>query len=421
MHSVFYCGQLQSLPKPLELRAGPLTMLFEPLTAFLRHLRLGDHEVVRAIYAAVRDQDWATIAPHVTNLKTEINKDSFRLTFDVNCRQGGIDYFWNGAVTGQENGRVRFAFDGVSRSDFLRNRIGLCLLHPIVECSGKPCVVEHTDGNAEQGAFPLPISPHQPFFDVRAIHYEVATTGIRARLETEGDTFEMEDQRNWSDASFKTYCTPQARPKPAPVKSGDRVQQAVTLTLSGQVRPILPVNLGRPPQLSISTTPVVALPPIGLCAASHGRPLSAREIERLKLLRLSHVRVDLKLSAPDYPARLERVAAESRDLNAGLHVALTLSDRADEELRSLAAHLERTQHPVRAQRHALVDSEVAEIVFVSAVAIARGRDHIRQALPVEEHLDQPVAPGANDEALEIRTEGEAALRAQALSAVGPLQ
>lgn len=26
--------------------------------------------------------------------------------------------------------------------------------------------------------------------------------------EFEGDVFEMEDQRNWTDASYKTYCTP---------------------------------------------------------------------------------------------------------------------------------------------------------------------------------------------------------------------
>jgi hypothetical protein len=33
----------------------------------------------------------------------------------------------------------------------------------------------------------------------------------------------MEDQRNWLDASFKTYSTPQERPKPVAVASGDRV------------------------------------------------------------------------------------------------------------------------------------------------------------------------------------------------------
>ena len=334
-------GKLQPLPRPLELRAGPLTMIFEPATGFLRQLRLGDHEVVRAIYAAVRDQNWATVPPQIANLKSQIEKDSFRLSFDMTCRQPGVDYFWQGVITGDATGRVRYTFDGAARSDFQRNRIGLCLLHPIAECAGKPCAVEHGDGSVEQGSFPQTISPHQPFFDIKSVSYDVVNTGIRARLEVEGDVFEMEDQRNWTDASFKTYCTPQARPKPAAVRIGDRVQQAVTLTLSGKVRPILPVNLGRPPQLSISTTPVVARPPLGLCAASHGRPLTAREIERLKVLRLSHLRVDLKLADPSYPALLEQTAREAAQLGVGLHVALTLSAHADAELRSLAAHLER--------------------------------------------------------------------------------
>ena len=119
-------GKPQALPRPLELRAGPLTMIFEPATGFLRQLRLGDHEVVRAIYAAVRDQNWATVPPQIANLKSQIEKDSFRLSFDVHCHQPGIDYFWQGVITGEANGRVRYTFDGAARSDFQRNRIGLC-------------------------------------------------------------------------------------------------------------------------------------------------------------------------------------------------------------------------------------------------------------------------------------------------------
>ena len=58
--------------KPLALRAGPLSLSFEPATGFLRQLRLGDHDVVRAIYAAIRDESWATILPQSSNLQTEI-------------------------------------------------------------------------------------------------------------------------------------------------------------------------------------------------------------------------------------------------------------------------------------------------------------------------------------------------------------
>jgi hypothetical protein len=328
-------------PPPIGLRAGPLTMLFEPQTAFLRHLRLGDHEVVRAIYAAVRDHNWATVTPQVTLREQEIKADSFRLLFDCLCRQGGIEYFWTGTVIGGVDGRVQFTFAGEARSAFQRNRIGICVLHPIVECAGKPVTVEHPDGRAEEGHFPKDIAPDQPFFEISKISYDVVNTGIRAHLAMEGELFEMEDQRNWSDASFKTYCTPQARPQPQPVNVGDRVDQSVTLTLSGNVRPILPVNLGRPPQLSISTTPVVTLPPIGLCVASHRRPLAGREIERLKLLRLGHLRVDLPLNDPTYPKLLEQASAEAGALGVGLHVALDFTEPLGPALEGLLGHLQR--------------------------------------------------------------------------------
>jgi len=84
---VLYYGSSQPLLKPMELRAGPLTMIFEPASAFLRHIRLGDHEVLRAIYGAVRDQNWGTIPPAVSNLKSEIKADSFSLSFEVTCQQ----------------------------------------------------------------------------------------------------------------------------------------------------------------------------------------------------------------------------------------------------------------------------------------------------------------------------------------------
>src|SRR2546426_12072988 len=145
-------------PKPMALRAGPLTMVFEPHTACLRHIRLGDHEVVRALYAAVRDQDWATLTPRVTLRDQNIKTDSFHLDFDCLCQRGAIDYFWEGVVSGDANGRVRFSFEGVARSDFLRNRIGLCILHPITECAGKPVTIEHVSGSLEQGSFPRDIS-----------------------------------------------------------------------------------------------------------------------------------------------------------------------------------------------------------------------------------------------------------------------
>jgi hypothetical protein len=331
-------GSPGARPNPLRLQAGQFTMSFEPDTAFLRYLRVGDHEIVRAIYGAVRDQNWSTITPKLSNLESNSAKDSFQLTFDAECREREIDFFWKGTITGDAQGRITFAFDGEARSSFLRNRIGICVLHPIVECAGKPCTVEKADGTAEEGTFPRFISPHQPFKQIRAITYDAAP-GVRAEVRFQGDTFEMEDQRNWTDASFKTYSTPLELPMPVRVEKGARIQQSVSISLMGDARKVLPVLQGRAPQFSISTTPVLPKPALGLKIASHGQALSAKEVERLKRLRLAHLRLDLKLSDPHYRDVLRQGSQEASQLGVSLQIALFLTDNADKELTGLVEEL----------------------------------------------------------------------------------
>ena len=47
-----------------------------------------------------------------------------------------------------------------------------------------------------------------------------------------GEIFEMEDQRNWSDASYKTYCRPLSRPMPYLIAAGETVKQEIEINLS---------------------------------------------------------------------------------------------------------------------------------------------------------------------------------------------
>src|SRR4030095_14425987 len=85
--SVIDYGATTPLPRQLELTAGPLSLTFEPELAFIRHIRFGEREVLRGIYAAVRDRSWLTVAPNVTNVVSRTSGDSFELTFDVECKQ----------------------------------------------------------------------------------------------------------------------------------------------------------------------------------------------------------------------------------------------------------------------------------------------------------------------------------------------
>ena len=84
----------------------------------------------------------------------------------------------------------------------------------------------------ETSSFPDTISPHQPFIDLRSINTWPGP-GLEVRVSMEGDTFETEDQRNWTDASNKTYGTPLRLPYPVQLKIGDRVRQSVTIEISG--------------------------------------------------------------------------------------------------------------------------------------------------------------------------------------------
>jgi len=320
----------------VELRAGPLRMWFDPEWAFLRRIRLGDREVLRGIYAPVRDAGWGTVPPRVSNVTVERDDASFRLGFEAECKRGAIDFAWRGAITGESDGTVRFAFRGVARSTFLRQRIGCCVLHPVKECAGKGCVVEKPDGSTEESRFPYYIAPHQPFLDVRALTWEVAP-GLAAEVRCEGDTFETEDQRNWTDASFKTYCTPLALPRPVEVRAGAVVEQSVTLRLKGAV----PVAGGTGSPCGLVTLGVgeqacAPLPRLGLGVASHGGPLSPMEALRLKALRLSHLRVELRPSEPGWREALTRACAEANAIGARLEVALLLSGEAEGELRLVA-------------------------------------------------------------------------------------
>jgi hypothetical protein len=327
---------VKTTDQSIELCAGPLTMLFEP--GGLRYVRLGQREVLRRVYVGVRDRNWGTIEPQLSNLKSEIQADSFRIEFDCKHQQGEIDFRWRGEITGTAAGEISFTMDGEAHSDFLRNRIGLCVLHPIDECAGQPCEVLHTDGTVEHSQFPRDIAPHQPFLEVAALSHEIRP-GVRARVQMEGETFEAEDQRNWTDASFKIYCTPLALPFPVLVKKGERISQRVSLQLSG-VASQTSIQSGEI-RLRIEAAPIQKLPQIGLGMASHGQVLTSREIARLQALGLSHLRVDLNLLELDFEWDLERAVAESDALEVGLEVALFFSDAVETELQKLTVALQR--------------------------------------------------------------------------------
>ncbi|GAB4523443.1 MAG: hypothetical protein OHK0046_37130 [Anaerolineae bacterium] len=324
-------GSNEPLPEQLSFSAGPLRVTYEAGT--LRNLRLGDVLILQSVYAAVRDQNWGTVPGVLTNLRIDDHGDSFSIRFTMKHQAREIDFTWDGTITGTQEGVVRFQFAGKANSTFKRNRIGFCVQHPM-QVAGQSCTVEHVDGIVTVGVFPERISPHQPFFNLNAITHEVVP-GITACVRMEGDTFEMEDQRNWTDASFKTYCTPLSLPFPVVVEAGTEIHQTITVTLNGtpssdnpQADPVIRIRL------KDTTLP---LPPIGLVMQSP--PLDETTLTRLHILQPSHLRVDLQLDQEGWRQWLAQAAVKAEAINTRLELAVCVSDDAEAELRTLNTQL----------------------------------------------------------------------------------
>jgi hypothetical protein len=314
-------------PPPVRLAAGPLTCLFDPVLGAVRYVRLGDREILRSIYGAVRDRSWNTIAPRVHSIVNREAAGSTTLTYRAAAAQDDIHFVWDGRIECGAAGTIRVTFDGEAHSTFWRNRIGLCVLHPLAWCAGRPCAVT-TGSGLVHGSFPALASPHQVFLDIAAVEYD-AGDGCRLRLAFEGDVFEMEDQRNWGDASFKTYSGELARPMPVEVPVGTRISQAVTVSLvpaAGSAAIHTPSTATARRRVSVVLDDARPLPGVGLSSASHAQPLSTRETARLRALRLAHLRTEVRFASNDWDAAWLRAVEASHALDTPLQVSLLFSE-----------------------------------------------------------------------------------------------
>lgn len=189
------------------------------------------HPVLRAIRPVVRDHDWRTLSPTVESVTGAEDADTFTLRLAVRFTGFGAEY--RAELTLHASGNdLTVTFDGVAPSDFRSNRIGLVVLHR-PDDAGRNVTITAPDQSRTERAFPVDISPHQPFVNIAAMSWE--RDGTAFGLEFSGDIFETEDQRSWTDASFKTYSTPLSRPFPVTVHAGDRVQQGIRLTAAPTV------------------------------------------------------------------------------------------------------------------------------------------------------------------------------------------
>lgn len=223
----------------------------------IRSLSFDGMEVLRRMSYPVRDPHWGTHP--IETLAEAIEEGPGHVAYEHRFK-GRV-----AAFSGVFRAEVRLEGDGArivadvaleATADLAVNRAGFTLLHPLRGVSGQPLKVRHADGGTEETVWPEAISPAQPVFDIAGLAHEVE--GVAVEIAMQGEVFEMEDQRNWSDASFKTYCRPLRLPLPFMLGPGAPVRQRVEIRLAGRAKRAaarVALRRARLPQVEMAVEP----------------------------------------------------------------------------------------------------------------------------------------------------------------------
>ena len=214
------------------LSAGPITCSFDQ--GALRFIKIYGKEAIRNIAIVIRDKDWGTYPAALSNLDIKQNSDSFSIAFDAICKDEQQEIQYSAKITGSSNGKLSFTGHFSATTDFLTNRTGFVVLHPLNGVAGHPVTVESVNGEIEQSEFPELIDPVQPIKNIRALTHEVLP-GVSVCCRMTGEAFEMEDQRQWNDASYKTYVRPLDLPWPYTIPKAEKFEQSIELSIINSV------------------------------------------------------------------------------------------------------------------------------------------------------------------------------------------
>ena len=332
----------------LEVVAGLLSATFQRGT--LHRLCVGGTETIRGIYAAVRDPDWLTIEPRFARYELARGADAFELRFTAECvrEHGGVDFAWTGRIRGEAAGTLRFELDGIARRTFRTARIGLCVLHPL-RLAGQPLVAT-TPWGVIRGRFPDLVTSFLPFSNLTGLRHDVGRTH-ETRIELSGDLFQMEDQRAFTDGSFKTFSRPLELAWPYVIEVGTLMRQAITVTFPrlirgsaggrraapGSERPATLIRVGDP---SGGT-----LPRLGTCVAPPGVTLTNEVLGALRDLRLDHLRATVIGADPDAADRLRSAARQAAAAGCALDLVLVTA-AGDPAIDRLLAEAARAGTPI---------------------------------------------------------------------------
>jgi hypothetical protein len=284
----------------------------------------------------------------LSDIRVAQDSDGFRIAFQAWHQAGALDFAWTGLISGTPDGSCSFSMDGTANGQFPYRRIGICVLLPPAEFAGGRYAAS-SDAGSWSGLLPELVAPPGPGPGIDeplvAGFARMVLSGRRLDVELNftGDLFEIEDQRNWTDASFKSYSRlPVVTAAPEQLPAGTRLRQTVAVSAVDRGRARRP-RVGQAPRLSIGGQTDGRIPQVGLAYAAGTPPAAEPAAELLARMTLAHLRVDLHPDLPDWSDCLDSAREEAQKLGCRVEVAVFLDSEAAVDLGRLDAKLAGTQ------------------------------------------------------------------------------
>ncbi|HEY0653279.1 MAG TPA: hypothetical protein VGD65_09125 [Chryseosolibacter sp.] len=326
----------------MVLYAGPLQMLYE--RGFVRYIGYQDSEILRMIYFALRDENWDTCEHVILREEKDITWETFTIHYESVSRQHSQDLIrWDCRIEGSPDSSIRFTIHGEVLKDIKKNRAGFCVLHPLKNVTGQPVEIVEASGSARSGYFPVEVAPRNPFRNIRKLKWNFENKWYE--LSFEGDVFETEDQRNWIDTSFKTFCTPSDLPIPVTLVAGTQIFQRVTFRPLEKLQPITS-HQSTIIQLDKSGERT-KLPAVGVFLAEDHENTATAASQLIRQLGLDHLAIEVNASSPHWVSALSRQCEFAHSLALPLSIKFHAGSSSSESLQALALLIQQNRLNVK--------------------------------------------------------------------------
>ena len=269
-------------PDTTRVEHGDFT--FDLARAAVRNVRYKNIQIIDLLYTAIRPWDWSTLDPDQHSEDVKVTGDICVITIKDSFA-GALDA--QTEITISKDNKFTVAYELRGLAEYSVNRWGICFCLNSADWMGSTV---KSQGNEYQ--LPAAISPQrvvdgvtQGLFPAANEMLFAATDQRSIKVVSTGKVLEAEDQRNWTDNTYKIYSGSLSEPRPFVTSAGSLWQQSVTFEIS-------PPNTQLPDGSKIIVKEIDSLPSIGLQFNTDSLlPLDALN-NALFLLDIDHIRIN---------------------------------------------------------------------------------------------------------------------------------